>query len=465
MPSAINIITAAGTRLDVYHSATMEINMGGISLLSLSNRTITYTNEFRLPRTPTNEAAFSFSSQLSHYGYFKIAVTIQRGYFTRQAMMTYKEFGKDYACSVSYDELGTLDYIKTLNINSLDLTEARGSFTYTNAIQEMCDIPAVGTTHLFSPLVEDYFINSAYYNPNTCAIFINALIDKMDATWTDMEITGEISNAYLEKSFLFLRYAYFNSNYSGTSPYTLTQYNDNLNVAEEETAVLTVSDFLRTLAQMFFCDIRLNGKQLIFSEVSTMMGATPIVMDGFTSITKRLPTEYGLTSNIRYKVLNYEAYKDVAMDTVACPDGKGDTDLIEMDAVLPFSTHKFSIINGLWGTSTDDARKSTIIMAYDTSVTNQRAIRWSSSESWGASVTTYKAKAIDMAGLYSAVLNPIFLTPVILDASAWIDPFVANTIMDTRIIVSRQLMGKYWVDSMAYDLSTGRTKMTLIKLP
>ena len=462
MPSAINIITAAGTRLDVYPSATVEINMGGISLLSLANRTITYTNEFRLPRTPTNEKAFSFSSQLSRYGYFRLVVTIQRGYFTRQAMLTYKEFSKDYLCSVSYDELGTLDYIKTLNINSLNLTEARGAFTFTGAIQEMSDIPAVGQAHIFSPLVEDYFINTDYYNPNTCAIMVNALIDKICATWTDVDITGDISNAYLEKSFLFLRYAYFHATHTGTSPYTLTQYNNNIDGAEE---VLTVSDFLKTFAQLFFCDIKLSGNTLTFTEVSTMMSATPIAVDTFTEITKRTPSEYGKTNNIRYKVLNYEAYKDVAMDTVTCPDMVGDKDVVQMAATLPFATQKYSVLNGLWGTSSDDARKSIIIMAYDTSVSNQRAVRWTSTDSWGAVVTTYKAKAIDMDGLYSDILDPIFLTPTILDVSGWIDPYKANTIMDTRIIVSQQLMGKYWVDAMAYNLATGQTKMTLIKLP
>jgi hypothetical protein len=464
MPSAINIITSAGTRLDVYPSTTVEINMGGISLLSLADRTITYTNEFRLPRTPTNEKAFSFSSQLSRYGYFRLEVTIQRGYFTRQAMLTYKEFGKDYLCSVSYDELGTLDYIKTLNINSLNLTATRGVFSTSEMIAEMCAIP-VQQGLIFSPYVEDFNVNTNYYNSNTCAIMVNALIDKICATWTDVEITGDISNAYLEKSFLFLRYAYFYANRTGTSPYTLMQYNENLNVSQEETTIMTVSDFVKTLAQMFFCDIKLSGKTLTLTEVSTMMSATSIAIDTFTDITKRVPTEYGKTNNIRYKVLNYEAYKDIAMDTVSCPDMTGDKDLVQMSATLPFSTQKSSVLNGLWGTSSDDARKSMIIMAYDTYTYAPRGVMFSSTDSWRSYVMTYKAKAIDMDGLYSDVLDPIFLAPVILDVTGWIDPYKANTIMDTRIIISQQLMGKYWVDSMAYNLVTGQAKLTLIKLP
>ena len=43
-----------GNKLDVSQEETIEINMGGISLLNLQQRTYTHTNSFSLPRTPNN---------------------------------------------------------------------------------------------------------------------------------------------------------------------------------------------------------------------------------------------------------------------------------------------------------------------------------------------------------------------------------------------------------------------------
>jgi len=68
------------------------------------------------------------------------------------------------------------------------------------------------------------------------------------------------------------------------------------------------------------------------------------------------------------------------------------------------------------------------------------------------------------SGIYSGVLNSILQNPIILDATKWLDPFTANQIMESRIINSVQLGGRYWVDSMAYNITTGQSKMTLIKL-
>jgi hypothetical protein len=69
-----------------------------------------------------------------------------------------------------------------------------------------------------------------------------------------------------------------------------------------------------------------------------------------------------------------------------------------------------------------------------------------------------------MSGVYSTVLNSIFANPVIIEAAKWFDPLTANSVMTQRIIISVQLGGRYLVDTMAYDLQSGNSKMKLIKL-
>ena len=54
-----------GNKLDVSQEETIEINMGGISLLNLQQRTYTHTNSFSLPRTPNNEAELGYRLKTS----------------------------------------------------------------------------------------------------------------------------------------------------------------------------------------------------------------------------------------------------------------------------------------------------------------------------------------------------------------------------------------------------------------
>ena len=79
-------------------------------------------------------------------------------------------------------------------------------------------------------------------------------------------------------------------------------------------------------------------------------------------------------------------------------------------------------------------------------------------------LVAYTAEPLSIYPAYSNILTPIFTNPIILDASKWFDPFTANQIMESRVINSVQLGGRYWVDSMAYNITTGQSKMTLIKL-
>ena len=76
----------------------------------------------------------------------------------------------------------------------------------------------------------------------------------------------------------------------------------------------------------------------------------------------------------------------------------------------------------------------------------------------------YDMAMVTLSGVYSTILNPILTQPIILEVTCILNSLTANDIINTRVIKSLQLGGRYWVDSMAHDLTTGNTKMKLIKL-
>ena len=116
MSQPISIYTTDGVRLDVLPEATIEVNMGGISLLDLSSRTATYTNSFSLPRTPINESVFEFASQPTRNNRPVINVLITKGLFQRNAVLKVLEFGSESKSSVSYD-IGFISDSKNVSVN------------------------------------------------------------------------------------------------------------------------------------------------------------------------------------------------------------------------------------------------------------------------------------------------------------------------------------------------------------
>ena len=63
----IDIRTIDGVKVDMLAGETVEVVMGGFSLLDLSLRSANYTTSFELPRTPANESIFEFASETTRY--------------------------------------------------------------------------------------------------------------------------------------------------------------------------------------------------------------------------------------------------------------------------------------------------------------------------------------------------------------------------------------------------------------
>ena len=105
MQSPIRLITSGGVLLDVDPSSTVEINMGVIIISDLSTRTTSYTNSFKLPRTPNNDKVFGYASQLTRYNLPVINCVIEAGFFYRSnaVIRMLSSDSRYYNCSLSID--------------------------------------------------------------------------------------------------------------------------------------------------------------------------------------------------------------------------------------------------------------------------------------------------------------------------------------------------------------------------
>ena len=90
MYQPIKITHRNGALFDTSPNVNIELNMGGVSLLNLSEKTVSYTNSFALPRTPNNDRLFGYSGFKDSKNRPKIKIFIQKGLFFKSALMTIK---------------------------------------------------------------------------------------------------------------------------------------------------------------------------------------------------------------------------------------------------------------------------------------------------------------------------------------------------------------------------------------
>src|SRR4030042_3183890 len=104
MLQPIRLITESGIELDIPKDTTIELTMGGISLLTLEGRTATYTTAFKLPRTPKNEKILLYASQLTSSSRPSVNITAIIGSIQTLAIIVVLDYQKDtYSCSISFN--------------------------------------------------------------------------------------------------------------------------------------------------------------------------------------------------------------------------------------------------------------------------------------------------------------------------------------------------------------------------
>lgn len=444
MPSAINITTASGVWLDVYASETIEVNMGGISLLSLENRTVTYTNKFKMPRTPVNESVFGFASQPTRNNKPVVDVIITKGIFQKRAKLTVTDFENDYQCSISYDSDATLDSLKALNVYTL-FTDNQLIYTYgAEPTQESIVLSCIDETNaVYYPVTNTHICKHSTTEPNNAALpLIRVLQLASDYTFNGTLIL----DAEFQKSVMFFRHIYLQVvNDSGT--WKLKQR------VNSSDGVIWFSDILKAICQIFAADMSITGSTITLNKLD--VDRTPLPLEGFTH-SKQIYSGLERTNYIRFEIVDKAVSENFAADIITA-DGKGEKELFKIKSKIP---GYYSGVYGGYDPTQELSDDDIIIM----STTEQLSDVSYNGVDFYEVLLAPTATPASMEGVYSDTLNPILSEPVILKAQKYLTQLEFDTLTTDRVLVSVQLGGRYWVDSLAYNLTTGNAVMTLIKL-
>lgn len=467
MQSDINIRTLTGDRIDISPNTSVELNMGGISLLSLEDRPIGYTNSFRLPRTPMNDKVFEFACLPNRSNRPKVDVIIESGAFQERARLIV--MGGDnsgYDVSVSYRSLDVIEDLKTLNVyylpsDGLQL-QSYGPTTPSqdDYIADMCN----ASSPYFYPIFRNHYFKHDEFLPNNCAMSLTELFSRV-ALATGYNFYGSLlTDSYFQNGFILLRSLRLRISYISGIYYLVVK---NAAISSQ----LFFSDVLKTICQIFFADMKIEGNSITLNKLS--MSGTVIDIDGFDSIDKMIYTGYGQRNYIRYDVVDKSLTPNQGGDYFVA-EGVGDKEVFKMKAKIPkyysygdptrtvLTTIDSSTLGG-YDDEEDIANTDIVIMS-------SRPV--SSHVSYDGIDTVLvpsapEANILSMSGVYSTPLTPVFHPttgrPSIVKVRKILTQLEARYIMNYRLILSRELSGTFFVDSMSYNLSTGNAVLTLIK--
>lgn len=456
MSQLFKITTLDSKEITIGKSENLEINMGGISLLNLADRQASYSNSFKIPRA-ANELIFSFAGNFSRLNKPIIPVVVSSGLFNKKAnLKVLNANDSSYSCSVEYseaiDKLTALKYESLFNgqqVLGISNTPAQLKARLCDATTYPNDVRYLYTTGGIIPATNQfYYISMDNPDVNSKSLFIktSALLSKI-ATNTGLSISGNIlSDVDFINSYVGLTNTYVQM-IGSVSFYATFQTFENTELK------MSAADLLKQISLLWFCDITINGTDIVINKIDLTTNGVYAEINTFKDITKNIYSGLAKNNIVKYSISDTIIDKSGLIDTVI-GDGVGDATMIETKLYVP----EFD------GTYYNLAKEKQILDKVLIVLSGTATLR--GVNIYGGPGTAFVAdiKFLSITGFYSSKLNSIFTNSQIIEASCWVDPFTANKIMTERKIISQQLGGTYWVDTMAYSLTSNIAKFKLIKL-
>lgn len=439
MSQTIDIRTLAGVKIDTFENETIEVVMGGFSLLTLDQRSTSYSNEFQLPRTPNNETIFAFISQPTRNNKVVIDVIITCGLFQRVAKLTVLTFGTTYGVSVSYS--GFIEAIRGVLINDLINDISQPLYNLTGDYNDAADYLSYQNTY---PLFHSYS-GGTYLKDQGAYINLQTLIEKI-CLKKSYTAEFEVGLDFTYHS-MFLRDWYYKFTTSGFDTAINLEFNT---LTQYKSISQTLKDVCALLAIYF--DVNENTKVVSFKKITTTLAAEPTDIETLKITNKQIYSGYNLENKI-----NYTTGEGILSNTKGGSfdgDGTSKSEVLKLNAVIPKNTSGKPDLIGLtdiviaWSSSTPE------IVNYTVEV---------DSSPYSADFQVPVLDFEDLSTRYS-FLSDIFTAPVILDVDGYVDTLKANSIMQNKMIRSVALGGTFYVEAMNYNLNTGKTVMKLIKI-
>jgi hypothetical protein len=452
-----------GEVIDTSPGETVEVNMGGMSLLKLGERQTTFTNSFKIPRTPNNERIFLAKSNLQRRGAASVKVVLSAGNFEKVGTLTVTAFNDAYSASFSYDD-GAIEALKNLNFLSLTPGDDYSDNVVISSVSgynlgTFATALYAHTTSYFPVIVYDHKVStfSGSHLTNSTAITIRTFLSYVTAR------TGIIFSGDMLLDLFFMDRAVVINPGIG---FTYTGFDDfaqgSVGAGRVQKAI-SCADVLRELAKIFLFDIFPDGMEIKLETLD--FSSVGVICETLTA-DQELLSGYAAKNSIVYEIVDKKnEYGEYFGSDTFTADGVGESQALKINSTIPtYLIHPEPAYSG-YNTDEKESFGKLVIMALEAAkTTNMIKLFWTDNVLRSASVLSYKVAPIDMAGFYSTKLTPLFTETKILNASGWIDPFTAAKIMDERVIFSQNLCGRYFVDSFAYNYITGNSKLKLIKL-
>ena len=435
----IEIRTIAGVKFDMMVGETVEIVMGGFSLLDLSLRSADYTTSFRLPRTPVNEGILEFASETTRYNRPNVAVYIRFG--SKDMLGSLKVLSFDTAYSVA---LTFSDFIKNMSghtLNDIVGDIANPIYTSTVSLEAMTNDLCNGATYtMFHHYSEDEFpVVSGR------GIFINQA-KVIDMICVKAGYTSSIDNGVdLSKVFLFCRDWYFDIRFVSSGNYAI---DIKLGTENQYKSISVLLKQICLLNGIYFT-VDEATKIVYFHSISALLENAPIPIETLKMTEKQMYTGHGLNNNINYAV--GDGILSTTKNAVFYADGTSTKEVLELEFLIPSkvgNNHSLYDITELVSASREGAK--TMLQYLEPNVSYLQ-------------FTTEWLEIPDIAPIY-AFMTTVFAQTNVIMAQGYINSLDVESIMSNRVIRSVALGGIYFVETLNYNINTGNSVLTLIKL-
>ena len=489
MYQAIKITNQNGDVFDTSPNVNIELNMGGVSLLNLSEKTVSYTNAFTLPRTPNNDRLLDYSGFKDSKNKPKIKIFIQKGLFFKGALMTVKSVTDSaYSCSISYDENDIITalsnsyphdiynsedfypfdgsgYIYNLNTSGLSIEEAFEQIIY-GASQKLAivdDLPEAGARPFFTIFTNTSKIGfrGLPQGLNNGNIFsgvwhlLHWIIKK-----NGLKLTGSvIDDPFFQRLMIRQPNLQYEIIDEPPLPYTSLCYGYLLPDATTN-AKTTNKDVLNAILKMFFAEFIVENGEFRIDKLSNRFARSyeGVRIEGF-KFEKDMTSGYKSNRNYVIYKSKDEADKYYASDYFEGEGTEGVTDVVTINSIIP-DTDSIGYV------TTPEAIGNDLMIAIDdeSAGTLQGQRTWSQEFELIPIPTIKKAAILNIAPIYSSFMSDIFKQPIILNATGYMDMLTMDEVLKKRVIYSVGLGGQFWVETLAYSLVSGNCKMKLIKI-
>ena len=486
MSQPIKITHQNGAEFDTSPNVNIELNMGGVSLLNLSEKTVSYTNSFNLPRTPNNDRLFGYSGFKDSKNRPKIKIFIQKGLFFKSALMTVKSVTDSaYSVSISYNENDIITalsdsyphelyaseyfppfydgtgYIYNLTTDGLSIDEAFEQVIYgaANKLAIVDDLPEAGARPFFTIFTNKAIICNEsqvgypkYSDNGNIFSGVWHLLHWICKLY-GLKLTGSVIDDPLFQRLIIrqpkVKYYVYDLNcyaYPDSDAYTAIK--------------TTNKDVLNAILKLFFAEFSVDNGEFRIDKLSDRFERSyeGVKIEGFT-FEKDMTSGYSSHKNyITYKAKD-EADKYYASDFFYGEGSVGTTDVVTINSIIP-DTDSVGYV------TTPEAIGNDLMIAIDDENAGmlQGQLSWNYGVSLSNISTIKKAAILDIAPVYSSFMSDIFENPIILDVTGYMDILTMDEVMKKRVVYSIGLGGQFWVETLAYSLVTGNCKMKLIKI-